>query len=133
MRASAVPLAIYALLIGITSAVLWAWTSDTLPPALLSGGALAFAVIAAIVAIRGRRLDERGELPEAKDRPVPDLSFATVAIGLGIINVVVGLYLGLYLILIGAAILGFGVAGLIRETLAERRAFRRIEGGTDAS
>jgi hypothetical protein len=132
MKTSAVPLAIYACLIGITSAVLWAWTSDTLAPALLSGGAVAFALTAAVVAIRGRRLDERGEVPEARVRPIPDLSFATVALGLGIINVVVGLYLGLYLILIGAGILGFGVAGLIREAVAERRAFRRIEGGADA-
>jgi heme A synthase len=133
MRTSAVPLAIYALLIGTTSAILWIWTPYTLPPALLSGGAAGFAIVAAIVAIRGRRLDERGERPETQVRPVPDLSFATVAIGLGIINVVVGFYLGLYLVLIGAGILAFGIGGVIREALAERRAFRRIEKGADAS
>jgi hypothetical protein len=127
MTKSAVPIAIYAVLIGITSAILWIWTSDTLAPALFSAHAVAFGVVAVVIAVRGRRLDKRGDLPEAGDRPVPDLSFATVAFALGIINIVVGLYLGLYLILIGAAILGFGIAGLIREALAERRAFRRVE------
>jgi hypothetical protein len=115
---SAIPLAVYALLIGITSAVLWVWTPYTLPPALLSGGALLFAVLALVVALRGRR-----ETPaEEVERPVPDLSFATVGVALGIINIVVGLYLGLYLILIGAGILAFGLGGWIREARAQRRA-----------
>jgi heme A synthase len=115
---SAVPLASYAVLIGITSVVLWIWTPYTLPPALLSAGALLFAVLAAIVALRGR-----AEKPQAAEtEPVPDLSFATVGVALGIINIVVGLYLGLYLILIGAGILAFGLGGWIREVRAERRA-----------
>ena len=115
---SAIPLAVYALLIGITSAVLWVWTPYTLPPALLSGGALLFAVLALVVALRGRR-DTRADDVE---RSVPDLSFATVGVALGIINIVVGLYLGLYLILIGAGILAFGLGGWIREARAQRRA-----------
>jgi hypothetical protein len=120
---SAVPLAIYALLIGITSAVLWVWTPYTLPPALLSGGAVLFALVALVVALRGHRNEEK----PGEDRPVPDLSFATVGIALGIINIVVGLYLGLYLILIGAAILGFGIGGTIREARAQRRARRTVD------
>jgi hypothetical protein len=127
MRFSAVPLAVYALLIGITSAVLWVWTPYTLPPALLSGGAVLFAVVAIVVALSGRRMDARGTRPEAEDRPVPDLSFATVGVALGIINVVVGLYLGLYLILIGAAILAFGLGGLIREARAQRRSRETVD------
>jgi heme A synthase len=120
---SAVPLAVYGVLIGITSAVLWVWTPYTLPPALLSGGALLFLVVAAVVAVRGRA--NKPEL--AEDRPVPDLSFATVGVALGIINVVVGLYLGLYLILIGAAILAFGLGGLIREARAQRRSRETVD------
>jgi hypothetical protein len=115
---SAIPLAVYALLIGITSAVLWVWTPYTLPPALLSGGALLFAVLALVVALRGRRETPADEV----ERTVPDLSFATVGVALGIINIVVGLYLGLYLILIGAGILAFGLGGWIREARAQRRA-----------
>jgi hypothetical protein len=115
---SAIPLAVYALLIGFTSVVLWVWTPYTLPPALLSGGALLIAVIALVVALRGRR-DTRADDVE---RSVPDLSFATVGVALGIINIVVGLYLGLYLILIGAGILAFGLGGWIREARAQRRA-----------
>jgi hypothetical protein len=127
MRFSAVPLAVYALLIGITSAVLWVWTPYTLPPALLSGGAVGFAVVAIVVALRGRRMDARGTRPEGEDRPVPDLSFATVGVALGIINVVVGLYLGLYLILIGAGILALGLGGLIREARAQRRSRETVD------
>jgi hypothetical protein len=115
---SAVPLAVYALLIGITSAVLWVWTPQTLPPVLLSAGALVFAVLAIVVAVRGRAVER--EAREA--HTVPDLSFATVGVALGIINIVVGLYLGLYLILIGAGILAFGLGGWIREVRAQRRA-----------
>jgi heme A synthase len=115
---SAAPLAIYATLIGITSAVLWVWSPSVLPPALLSGGALLFAVLAVVVALRGRATEGR----VGGTRTVPDLSFATVAVALGVINVVVGLYLGLYLILIGAGILAFGLAGWIREVRAQRRA-----------
>ena len=115
---SAVPLAVYALLIGITSAVLWVWTPYTLPPALLSGGALLFAVLAVVVALRGRGETHADEA----ERTVPDLSFATVGVALGIINILVGLYLGLYLILIGAGILAFGLGGWIREARAQRRA-----------
>jgi heme A synthase len=115
---SAIPLAVYALLIGIMSAVLWVWTPYTLPPALLSGGALLFAVLALVVALRERSEQREDEI----ERTVPDLSFATVGVALGIINIVVGLYLGLYLILIGAGILAFGLGGWIREARAQRRA-----------
>lgn len=115
---SAVPLALYALLIGITSAVLWIWSPYTLPPALLSGGAVLMLVIAIVVAVRERREKPK----DAVERAVPDLSFATVGVALGIINILVGLYLGLYLILIGAGILAFGLGGWIREARAERRA-----------
>jgi heme A synthase len=115
---SAIPLAVYALLIGIMSAVLWVWTPYTLPPALLSGGALLFAVLALVVALRGRTEEREDEI----ERTVPDLSFATVGVALGIINIVVGLYLGLHLILIGAGILAFGLGGWIREARAQRRA-----------
>ena len=115
---SAVPLACYAVLIGITSVVLWVWTPYTLPPALLSGGALLFAVLALVVALRGRSEEREDDV----ERTVPDLSFATVGVALGIINILVGLYLGLYLILIGAGILAFGLGGWIREARAQRRA-----------
>jgi heme A synthase len=94
------------------------WTPYTLPPALLSGGALLFAVLALVVALRGRTEEREDEI----ERTVPDLSFATVGVALGIINIVVGLYLGLYLILIGAGILAFGLGGWIREARAQRRA-----------
>src|SRR5439155_1336113 len=56
---SAVPLAVYGVLIGITSAVLWVWTPYTLPPALLSGGALLFLVVAALLPPLDAAADEQ--------------------------------------------------------------------------
>ncbi|HEX3318960.1 MAG TPA: hypothetical protein VHR88_13135 [Solirubrobacteraceae bacterium] len=116
---SAAPLAIYSALIGITATVLWIWSPSVLPPSLLTAGAVFFALLAVVVALRGRAQEARAA---GGARTVPDLSFATVGVALGVINIVVGLYLGLYLILIGALILAFGLGGWIREVRAQRRA-----------
>ena len=109
---SAVPLACYAVLIGITSAVLWVWTPYTLPPALLCGGAL--------LMFRDRR-DRRaaGADGEAVGRPgIPICPSRPSPWPWRSFDILVGLYLGLYLILIGAGILAFGLGGWIREARA---------------
>jgi hypothetical protein len=124
MSRAAVPLLGYAVLIGLGAAGLWVWSPDHLPAALLGGGAVVIAAIAAAVALRG------GE--EVGVRPIPDLSFAVVAIAFGLCTMLVGAYLGLYLVLIGGGVLLAGLGGLARELRAERRALRRVGEGDDA-
>ncbi len=122
-RAAAVPLLGYAVLIGVGAAGLWVWSPDHLPAALLGGGAVLIGVIAAAVALRG------GAEPAV--RPIPDLSFAMVAVAFGLCTMLVGAYLGLYLVLIGGGVLLAGLGGVGRELRAERRALRRVREGDD--
>jgi hypothetical protein len=131
MNSSAVPLACYAALIGITAAVLWVWSPYALPAALLTGGAAAIAVIALAVAVRDRRAEAAPELA-ATERPVPDYSVSMLALAYALPTMLVGVYLGLYLILIGGGVLLLGLGGLIREWRAERSAVRRAGESVDA-
>jgi hypothetical protein len=105
-----------ALWMGVLSLLLWLWTSDDLPPALLSGGAVALAVIAAFTATARER--------EPRARRVPASSLPTVVFVFGLAMAVNGLVFGLFLILIGAEVAALGLAGLIAQHLAERRAMR---------
>jgi hypothetical protein len=131
VSSSALPLACYAALLGITAAVLWVWSPYALPSALLTGGAVAIAVIALAVAVRDRA-EARAPAIEAAERPVPDYSVSILALAYALPTMLVGAYLGLYLILIGGGVLLLGLGGLIREWRAERRAVRRAEGSADA-
>jgi MFS superfamily sulfate permease-like transporter len=131
VSSSALPLACYAALLGITAAVLWVWSPYALPSALLTGGAVAIAVIALAVAVRDRA-EARAPAIEAAERPVPDYSVSILALAYALPTMLVCAYLGLYLILIGGGVLLLGLGGLIREWRAERRAVRRAEGSADA-
>jgi hypothetical protein len=129
MSRAAVPLLGYAVLIGIAAAGAAVWSPDPLPAVLLGGGAAVIALIAAVVGLRGPD-DATPGPPILAD---PDLSLSVVAIAFGLCTLLVGAYLGLYLILIGGAVLLAGLGGLVRELRAERRALRRArDGGGDA-
>jgi hypothetical protein len=123
---AAAPLLGYAILLGVLAAVLALWSPDRLPAALLGGGAVVIALIAGAVAAAGRRRSAPAVQAD------PDLSFAVVAVAFGLCTLVVGAYLGLYLILIGAGLLLAGGGGLVRERRVERRALRRARQGGDA-
>jgi hypothetical protein len=131
VSSSALPLACYAALLGITAAVLWVWSPYALPSALLTGGAVAIAVIALAVAVRDRA-EARAPAIEAAERPVPDYSVSILALAYALPTMLVGAYLGLYLILIGGGVLLLGLGGLIREWRAERSAVHRVEENADA-
>jgi hypothetical protein len=131
VSSSALPLACYAALLGITAAVLWVWSPYALPSALLTGGAVAIAVIALAVAVRDRA-EARAPAIEAAERPVPDYSVSILALAYALPTMLVGAYLGLYLILIGGGVLLLGLGGLIREWRAERSAVHRVEENPDA-
>jgi hypothetical protein len=131
VSSSALPLACYAALLGITAAVLWVWSPYALPSALLTGGAVAIAVIALAVAVRDRA-EARAPAIEAAERPVPDYSVSILALAYALPTMLVGAYLGLYLVLIGGGVLLLGLGGLIREWRAERSAVHRVEENADA-
>jgi hypothetical protein len=113
MRIAALWMGGLALWMGTLSLVLWLWTSDDLPPALLTGAALALALIALYAAI----------VPEAAGpRRLATSSLPTVVLVLGLAMILNGLTFGLFLILIGAEVAALGVAGLVAQFVAERRA-----------
>lgn len=118
MRIAAAWMAGLAAWMGTLALVLWLWTSDELPPALLTGGAVALALIALYAALVS-------ELPA--QRRLPESSLATVAIVFGLAMMVNGLAFGLFLILIGAEVAALGIAGLVIEHLEDRRARRRSQ------
>jgi hypothetical protein len=105
-----------ALWMGALSLVLWLWTDDPLPPALLTGSAVALAVVAMYAAMAreatGSRTLARSSLP-------------TVVIVVGVAMALNGLTFGLFLILIGAEVVALGIGGLVLQLLNERRAARR--------
>jgi hypothetical protein len=113
MRIAAMWMGGLALWMGTLSLVLWLWTSDDLPPALLTGAAVALALIALYAAI----------VPEAAgSRRLATSSLPTVVLVLGLAMMLNGLTFGLFLILIGAEVAALGVAGLVAQFVAERRA-----------
>jgi hypothetical protein len=115
MRIAAAWMGGLALWMGALALVLWLWTSDPLPPALLTGAAVALVLIAVYAATAseatGSRTLARSSLP-------------TVVIVLGIAMALNGLTFGLFLILIGAEVVALGIGGLVLQLLNERRAAR---------
>lgn len=104
-----------ALWMGALALVLWLWTSDPLPPALLTGAAVALVLIA-LYAATARE--------PAGSRTLARSSLPTVVIVFGIAMALNGLTFGLFLILIGAEVAALGVAGLVLGHLEDRR--RRV-------
>jgi hypothetical protein len=114
MRIAAMWMGGLSLWMGALSLVLWLWTSDDLPPALLTGAAVALALIALYAAI----VTEEATGP----RRLATSSLPTVVLVLGLAMMLNGLTFGLFLILIGAEVAALGVAGLVAQFVAERRA-----------
>jgi hypothetical protein len=103
----------FAAWLSILAAVLWVWSSDELPPALLSAAAAATWLLGGWLALRRRRRELR---------LIPDLSLPTVLLALGAAAAANGAVFGLWLILIGAGLAALGLAGVLRELAAARRA-----------
>jgi hypothetical protein len=112
MRLAAIWIGGLGLWMGALSLLLWLWTGAELAPALLTGAAVALAVIAAFVAI----------LPAeaAGPRTLAESSLPTVVVVIGAAMTVNGLVFGLFLILIGAEVAALGLAGLARQRWLER-------------
>ena len=114
MRIAAMWMGGLSLWMGALSLVLWLWTSDDLPPALLTGAAVALALIALYAAIVAEEV--------TGPRRLATSSLPTVVLVLGLAMMLNGLTFGLFLILIGAEVAALGIAGLVAQFVAERRA-----------
>ena len=113
MRIAALWIGGLGLWMGTLSLVLWLWTRDDLAPALLTGAAVALALIAVYAATL------RAET--AGPRTLAQSSLPTVVLVIGVAMMVNGLTFGLFLILIGAEVAALGLAGLARQHIVERR------------
>ncbi len=113
LRIGAVWMAALGVWVGLLALVQWLWSSDDLGPALSTGAAgalLLMALFAAAVSVETSR-----------PRRLAESSLATVAVVIGFAMAVNGLTFGLFLILIGAQVAALGVAGLVRQHIADRR------------
>jgi hypothetical protein len=99
-------------LTGLTLAQL-AFMHETYSYGLLGGAALGTFLLGLFLLVR-RRAAAEGE------RYLPDLSYSTVALGLGAAGAVVGVPLGLWLVLPSLGLMVLGAGGLWRERRAER-------------
>jgi hypothetical protein len=133
MRRPAAYFLLWGGLLGASAGLLWLWsfglldhspqacTSATcvaepyLPPALLTAAAAGCALTGLILVLTGRGG------ADLATRPAVEQSMTTVVLAIGIGIAVLGLAIGWWLIVIGAALALLGICGLIREQLALRR------------
>jgi hypothetical protein len=91
-------------------------------PAFLGGVAVVMLVLALLL-----RLLRLGVSAPDGTRPSPDLSPATAWLGVSLVLLAAGAELGLWLVYIAGGMSALGVAGLVRELRAERRAAESAE------
>ena len=125
MRAGAIPLLVWAALIGVLFAIHWIWTGDT-----LQIGSFGFAIglilaCAAVTVARDRDTVRRGA-PEAgtEVRAVPGASLGAPLVAAAFVACGFGLIFGSFLVFIAAGVFVGGVFVLVREIAGERRARR---------
>jgi hypothetical protein len=124
VRRAAIVFAGFAALLGVTTLVLALMDGKTLPLGLLGGAAVASLLTSAGLFAAGSRVPDTD--PDVV-RPVPDASYATAVLAVGICLVVFGFVFGSFMMLIGAGVALAGLAGLAREQIALRRERRRVE------
>jgi peptidoglycan/LPS O-acetylase OafA/YrhL len=117
LREGAVAILAWAVLLAALAAMLWIWTEDAIPIAMLGGAAVATAALGLVAALRRRRREGL--------RAVPDLSLATALVGVALAAMLAGAEAGLWLVYVGGGLLALGAGGVARELLAARRAARR--------
>ncbi len=118
------PIALWGVFLAVLTAVAVIFFSpDVSTPALLGGNAAFVLVLALLLALSRRSLQEDGGGAD------PDASPATVWLALSLALTAIGAALGLWLVLIGAGMSLVGVAGTARELRAQRAAARAAEGG----
>lgn len=90
-------------------------------PALLFGIGGFMVLLALVLAVTGL-----GGNVAAPTTSIPDISPPTVAVALGFVLMALAAAFGLWLVWIGGGVVVVGLAGVIREARAQRRARRRV-------
>jgi hypothetical protein len=111
MRSRWMPLAVWALMLGGTTALVFVFTVNAYYWGLLGGAAAATALLAAYYLWRP---------PLAPVEYVPELSYATLAVAAGLATAVIGIPFGLWLSLPGLGLLAVGLGGVLNELRVER-------------
>jgi len=120
MSRPGVAIVVWALLLGVLAAVLWAVFEEE---DLLSVLMPAFAVgLTAALALGGWRTAAHAARRAFEPQADPDTSWPAVLAAIALSLVLLGLEVGTWLVLIGAGLLALGAGGLLREWRAERRA-----------
>jgi hypothetical protein len=104
------PLAVWAAMLGVATALIFVFSTNPYYWGLLGGAAVLTAGLAGYYLSR----------PVAPPGHVPDLSYATVAVAAGASIAVVGVPFGTWLWLPGLGLLAAGLGGLVREVRLER-------------
>lgn len=117
-RPAAVPLAFWALLLGVLAAVQAGFGGDLLP-VLVQGGSAAATGLIAVAIVLASRIERRRA---SRLRAVPDLSMASALAAVSMAAMLSGVAVGSWLIIGGGLGLTAALGGLARERRAERRA-----------
>jgi hypothetical protein len=99
----------------VVAIVGWVWSESVIPPAVFTGQGVLCLVVALVLELKR---------PRERPLPLPDLSYSTLALGIGAALMLNGVAFGLWLVLIGAGLAAAGIGGLVRELLAGWRAAR---------
>ena len=119
MRPAALVLLVWALLLAIHPPLMGAVFGENPTSVLLLAGASAGTALLALFLWlrRGRAPEEDPDL----ERPVTEVSMASALVGVALALMLLGAQFGVWLVMIGGGLLAFGLGGLVRELVAERR------------
>jgi hypothetical protein len=125
MRAGAIPLLVWSVLIAVLLAINWIWTSDTIQVSSF-GFATGVVLVWAIVQVAGSRDALRARPPgdEHGVEAIPQASFGAAASGLSVAVIAFGLVFGRFLVFMGAGLLVASLAVVGRELRDQRRVRR---------
>ena len=116
MSRAAIPVFAWAAFLTLLAVVLAFWEKDNVPKVIFFAAAAVMWGVGVYAAVRGRRL--------TRVRVTPDLSYPAVFVALAIAMLALGALVGAWLVMIGAGALAIGLAGIVRELRAQRRAYR---------
>lgn len=103
---------LWGVLLAILAVLQWAFDLDALQFGLAIGASAVVVGLAALLRLRP---------PREGVRLLPENSYATVTLAVGVVMVGAGLIFGQWLYLLGAGVMVLGAAGIAREVLASRR------------